>query len=253
MEIDMIYRDDCLNFLPSIPDGSMDLAFADPPFNIGKAYGDRRKDYRDWCAAWISECFRVLKPTGSFYCMTITRHLEWKLPLMAARGIFISLISWRNVTASHDKRRFWAEYQPIMVYGKTDRYIFNTYAQTQDEGKRRWGGYTTGFRGQMKDRWSDITFVYAGSIRHPEAIMEPGTNRKANPCQMPVGLVQRAILFSTNPGGVVLDPFMGVGTTAIACLNTDRHYVGIEINPEYCRLAEERIEESRGRMPQAIS
>jgi DNA modification methylase len=82
-----------------------------------------------------------------------------------------------------------------------------------DQEWTRWGGYSTEYKGQLKDRWDDIKFVYAGSITHPEAILKPGTNAKAHPAQMPLGLPQRAMMFSTDVGDVVLDPFNGSGTT----------------------------------------
>ena len=80
--IDSVICRDCLSFLATCPTESVDLVFADPPFNVGKAYLDKRDNYREWVSQWVRECFRVLKPTGSFYCMTLTKHLEWKLPLV---------------------------------------------------------------------------------------------------------------------------------------------------------------------------
>lgn len=77
--LDRIINGDCLKLMDKIPDNSIDMCFADPPFNIGKNYGpksDRRKDYYEWCEEWIDVCFRKLKDTGSFYLMTLTRHLE---------------------------------------------------------------------------------------------------------------------------------------------------------------------------------
>lgn len=254
LELDTVYCGDCLEIMSRIPDESVDLVFADPPFNIGKPYKDRRDDYQDWCAKWIAQCFRVLKDTGSFYHMTLTRHLEWKMPLMAQYGVFMNLISWRNVSASHSKRSFWNEYQPIMVYGKTQDYKFNTYAEVdmtpltdcvQYHKRWRWGGYSTTYRGQLKDRWDDIPFVYAGSIHHPEAIIVAGTNKKAHPCQMPLGIVRRVILFSSDENDIVLDPFLGSGTTAVAAEELGRRWMGIELSSEYCTLAENRIAEAR--------
>lgn len=253
LEIDKVYQGDCLELMKQIEDKSVDLVFADPPFNIKKPYQDDRDNYKEWCSDWIRECFRALKEAGSFYLMTLTRHLEWKMPIMSHYGIFINVISWRNVSASHGKRSFWFEYQPIMLYGKTDKYIFNTYAQTDYEAlvkygdfrkSWRWGGYSTEYKGQLKDRWDDIPFVYAGSIHHPEAIIEQGTNRKSHPCQMPEGLAKRAIEFSTNEGAIVMDPFLGSGTTAVVCINTNRHYIGMELSPEYCAISEKRIAEA---------
>ena len=79
LPINQIINGDCLEVMREWPDNCVDLVFADPPFNIGKKYGtsDNRKDYRQWCEKWITECFRILKEAGSFYLMTLSRHLEF--------------------------------------------------------------------------------------------------------------------------------------------------------------------------------
>jgi site-specific DNA-methyltransferase (adenine-specific) len=229
------------------------MIFADPPFNVGKKYGkddtkDKRDDYYEWCDQWIDEGFRVLKDTGSFCLMTIPRHLEKKFPMMGKRGVFVNLINWRNVSASHDKRRFWGSTQPILLYGKTDKYKFHQYGEVRRIPKenQRWGGYTTCAKGQLLDYWCDIPFVYSGSVKHKEAIMEPGTNSKAHPAQMPIGLPERFIKFLTDENDVVLDPFMGTGTTAIAAIKTSRQFVGFEKDKKYFTDAQKRIVEAQG-------
>jgi len=238
----MIYQGDCLTIVPKL--AGYDLVFADPPFNVGKDYGgsaDKRIDYVAWCKAWMHQCWHGLQSTGSFYFMTLTRYLEWQMPYMAAHGVFINLISWRNVSTSYSRRAFWGEYQPIMLYGKTNNYVFNTYVQT-NEPTKRWDGKHTSYRGQLKDRWDDIPFVYAGSIKHKEAILLEGTRRKAHPCQMPEGLAERIILFSSNEGDTILDPFLGSGTTAVVAKRLKRRCIGIELNEHFCELAIQRTE-----------
>lgn len=244
---DKIICGDALDVMGGMPDECVDLVFADPPFNVGKAYQDSRSDYREWCAEWISSCFRLLKLTGSFYLMTLSRHLEWVLPLMAPYT-FINLITWRNVAAASSKRTLWSEYQPIALYGKTDAYIFNTYAQRTLHPINRWGKMTTAPQGQMKDRWDDIQFVWAGNNTHPEAVMLPGTNKKAHPCQMPIALAQRAILFSTALGAIVFDPFIGSGSTAIAAIRSQRHYIGVDLESRFVDLTEDRIRIERSQL-----
>ena len=164
---------------------------------------------------------------------------------MEKHGVFVNKIEWRNVSASHAKKQFWPSTQSIVVFGKTAEYKFNTYAQTRKISSQnlRWGGYSTEPKGQLLDYWDDIPFVYAGSVSHPEAILKPGTNEKAHPAQMPVNLACRAILFSTDKGDTVLDPFCGSGTTAIASIKTGRNFVGFELQPEYIELSNKRIEQ----------
>ena len=245
---DNIYLGDCLDLMGEMEDSSVDMIFADPPFNIQKKYGkdatkDNRTDYYEWCEAWITEGFRVLKDTGTFYLMTLDRHLEKKLPMMGKHGVFINIVKWRNVSAAHDRRRFWESTQPIIVYGKTSDYSFNQYGERRKIPKegQRWGRYTTHAKGQLLDFWDDIPLVYAGGAHHKEAILKPGTNSKIHPAQMPIGLPERAIRFSTNKGDLILDPFIGSGTTAIAAIRTGRHYIGFEKDPGYYNMVQERI------------
>jgi DNA modification methylase len=244
-----LIEDDVLVALSQMSDESVDMVFADPPFNVGKKYlgntNDDRRDYYAWCEEWVDECYRVLKPTGTFYHMTIDRHLEKVFPLMGKLGVFINLIKWRNVSARHNKRTFWNSTQPILMYGKTEGYKFNTYAQTRprqqlvvswskDRAKRT--------KGQMLDYWSDISPVFAGSIKHPESILRPGTNKKMHLAQMPTGLSNRCILFSTDAGDVVLDPFNGSGTTGESCIKLERVYIGIDQSKAYIEMTRKRLD-----------
>ncbi|MCP4423473.1 MAG: site-specific DNA-methyltransferase [Chloroflexi bacterium] len=245
-----LHHGDCLPILKTLPSASVDMVFADPPFNIGKRYagkkGDARADYYAWCAQWIAECFRVLKPTGAFYHMTLDRHLEKILPLMSAHGVFVSLVKWRNVSAARHLRQFWNSTQPIVVYGKTAAYKFNRYAQTRSEAQcvKPWNkARAQRAKRQMLDYWDDIRPVFAGSIQHPEAILVPGTRRKVHVCQMPLALAVRCIVFSTDEGDTVLDPFTGSGTTGVASLQLKRHFMGIEREEVYCQMARQRWEE----------
>lgn len=247
-----LYRGDCLEVLPTLTTGIVNVVFADPPFNVGKNYRSTKdnmssEEYKAWCDCWISWCFNAIQRLGTFYLMTLDRHLEWLLPIMARNGIYINIVHWRNVAANHTKRQFWISTQPIVVYGKTDEYLFNTYGQTRKikNENLRWGGYSTGPKGQLLDYWDDIPFVYAGSISHPEAIIKADSNEKEHPAQMPIGLPKRATLFSTNIGDTVLDPFMGIGTTGVACVQTGRKFIGIEIDPHYFNIAVKRIKEAQ--------
>lgn len=243
-----VFNSDCLELLSNTESETVDMVFADPPFNVGikyKGYKDNNIDYKEWCEQWIAECFRVLKPTGTFYLMTIDRHLEWKMPIMAKYGSFINLVKWKNVSANHDKNRFWNATQPIMVYGKTENYKFNTYAQTRTKDKMimSWNkDRAENAKFQLLDYWDDIPLVYAGSIKHKEAILEPGTCKKAHPCQMPEMLPGRAILFSTDENDTVFDPFTGSGTTAMACKKLNRKFIGSEISEEYFNLIKSRLD-----------
>jgi site-specific DNA-methyltransferase (adenine-specific) len=239
-----IYHGDFLEGSKVIEDKSVQMVFADPPFNIGKLYGgttgDNRKDYFPWCRKWVDICFAKLMDTGSIYLMTLPRHLpELYAILRDTDGVFVNEIHWRNVSASHDRRSYWGSFQPILFYGKTDGYVFHNRIQTR-KNLERWTEHKSGPRGQILDYWDDIPFVYAGSVAHKEAIMKPGTRQKFHPCQMPVALAERPIIFSTNPGDTILDPFGGIGASAVAAKKTGRKCIIFEINERYCEIIANR-------------
>jgi DNA modification methylase len=248
---------DCLDVMGEMESESVDLVFCDSPFNLKKVYGGKKNsddmpesEYYAWCEKWITECFRLLKPTGTIYLMTVPKHLWKMMPMLQERGVFINQVIWRNVTAEHSRRKFWISYQPILVYGKTKDYTFNVYAQVRDIDtlQLRWGGYSGQPRGILLDYWDDIPLVYAGSVHHPEAIMKPGTNSKLHTAQMPIDLIKRPILFSTNPGDLVLEPFAGLAAGAVACLDTNRRYIGIEKEKVYLDEALARLERERAKL-----
>lgn len=240
----------CEDVLKTILDESVDMVFADPPFNVGKKYagkaGDQRGDYYEWCAVWIAECYRVLKPTGTFYHMTIDRHLEKLFPLMGA-GVFVNLIKWQNRSTQSNPLSFLNFTQPIFMYGKTDDYIFHEKAEKRARSgmSRSWSKTRKPYARKMIDYWNDISAIFAGSVQHAEIILEPGTNKKAHLAQAPMGLTDRCIRFSTDEGATILDPFNGSGTTGASCIKLDRNFIGIEPEQKYIDLAEERWSEMR--------
>lgn len=246
--IDTVICGDCLEILKKMPASSVDLVFADPPFNVGKAYQDKRGNYYQWCDEWIGLCFRALKPTGSFYLMTINKHLGHMMQSMDIRGVFIDQIIWDTSSPLGGDRRFALNYQPILIYGKTDNYIFNPKAQmlkrtivvTRKVAKAK-PHLVEGYMGRMGNIWSDIGFINGGCMARKEAVLADDSKKKAHPCQMPIALAERAILFSTNECEVVLDPFMGSGSTALAAIRTDRRYIGIELEQRFVDIANERI------------
>lgn len=250
----LLIHGDAINI--PMKDESVDMIFADPPFNIGLRYigqTDKREDYYPWCEKWIDECFRVLKNTGTFYLMTMDRHLEKLFPMIGSRGKFINLIQWRNVSAFHNKRGFWSTFQPIMMYGKSENYKFNTYAQVRKISELNYipnlqNLHTSKPKGQLLDYWGDIPNVYTGAIKHPEAILKPGLNKKLHPCQMPVNLAVRCVVFSTDEGDIVLDPFMGSGSTAVACEKVNRQFIGMDIAIEYIEMTRKRLNNPQIRM-----
>jgi len=230
---------DCVEGLTEIPNGVVDLIIADPPFNLGKDYGeevnDSRTDYFEWCDIWIKECFRILKGTGSFYHMNYPPNVGQLQCIMNKYGFFQNSIIWKN-TKMPLKTKYVVGYQPILFYTKLEKgHTFNRMAQT-----KKLETFIPGCKkkkqdmvAQLTDIWDDIPFVNGGCIPNKEVILEPGTTKKAHPCQMPVALVDRMIQFSSNVGDLVLDPFLGSGVTLSGCKRNNRVGLGFEKNPKY--------------------
>ena len=162
-----------------------------------------------------------------------------------------NVIPWKNAASVHTKRKFIRCYQPIVFATKGKDYFFDTYFETNPRAIKSWSkDRQKRQRGQLLDIWDDIPRVYAGSVVHKEAILQLGTRRKAHPCQAPEGLLSRIIGFSCPKEGMVFDPFVGSGTTAVAALKLGRRFYGCDINSEYVELASKRIEKTRLEMAQ---
>jgi len=245
-----LYRGDCLEVIQTLESESVDAVIADPPYNVGKDYGetlDRRKDYREWCEKWITQSFRVTRDIGIVSVKNIVRNLPIMFAEMDKHGDLINQVIWRNVSANHNKRSFWNAYESILIYSADEFYTFNTYAQTQEVSKPSWSKERRERqKNQMRDIWDDIKNVYSGSVNHPEVIhADDGTMKKAHPCQQPIDLPKRIIEFFTKEDYIVLDPFMGSGTTGVACVQTGRRFIGIEIDQKYFDIAVKRIEKAQ--------
>lgn len=236
---------DCLDGLQQLPTASVPLIFADPPFNLGipyAAYRDRREreEYIAWLESWLAECCRVLTETGSIYVMNSQENLWIAQAYLERAGFrFRNVIVWKN-SSIPVKNRYCINYQPILFCTKSDRFTFNFDAEQRRSSAKIPGGKENN-GGRMIDQWNDIPFVSGGCMASKEAILMPQSKRKAHPCQMPVRLAERIVRFSSNPGDLVLDPFMGSGTTAEAALRLGRQYLGFEIDPVYYELAVARL------------
>ena len=243
LNVDNLYCCDVFNGLNQIENESIDLVFADPPFNLGKDYGedkDNRNDYIDWCNKWISECCRVLKQTGSIYIMNIQKNIWiFQKILNDNNFIFRNIIIWKNASMPV-KNRYCINYQPIIFYVKTKEYTFNHKAESHySKSVLPWNRQNKG--NLMIDQWNDIPFISGGCMASKESILKKDNKSKIHPCQMPMKLAERCIKFSSNKNDIVLDPFIGIGATALACKKLNRHFIGFDTNKEYIKIAKERL------------
>ncbi|MGQ0584320.1 MAG: DNA-methyltransferase [Reyranella sp.] len=241
-----MYEADCLDVLPTIQSQSVDTVFADPPFNLGKAYGrksDDRKgesEYVDWCHRWLAECIRVLTPGGSLFVYNLPK---WNIllgaHLMASPGMeFRHSIAVEMKNCLPIQGRLYPAHYSLLYFSKGKPRTFRKI-RTPIETCRHCGGEIRdygGHRGAMnpngvnlKDVWTDIP-----PVRHRKFKSD---KRSAN--ALSTKLLERVVELSTNPGDLVLDPFGGSGTTYAVCEKRQRRWIGIEI--EYPRAIIDRL------------
>jgi len=237
-----LYKRDCCEVLPQLPARSVHLAFVDPPFNLGKDYEDEMAP--EAYVAWIGHCLSHICSrvtfNGSIYVMTRQERVGDMMAILGTYAAFRNLIVWFN-SSMPARTRYCLGYQPILYYVMDPHsYIFNHGVQRRvSKAALPWGRTNKGC--SIKDIWDDIPFVSGGCMASKEAVLAPGTKRKAHPAQMPMALATRAILHSSNPGDTVLDPMMGSGTAMEAAIRVGRKAIGIEIRQDYFALACERV------------
>lgn len=230
-----LFKGDCLKLLPLIKDECADLVFADPPFNIGKEYGqsvnDRKADheYLDWCHAWIDECIRILKTGGSFFLYNIPK---WNIQLgnyMMQQGLHFR--DWITVDIKFGlplKGRLYPSHYSLLYYSKGRHKTFHNI-RTPIKLCRHCGKEVKdygGHRGAMNPKGVNLTDVWDDipPVRHWKFKTK---KRKAN--ALSTKLLNRVIHMSTDPGDVVVDPFGGSGTTYAVCERMQRKWLGMDM------------------------
>jgi adenine-specific DNA-methyltransferase len=245
----ILYEGDCLDLLPRVPDGFVQLVVTSPPYNLGKPYETRLEldEYLDQQRMAIEECVRVLDDRGSI-CWQVGNYVDngeivpldiVLYPIFASLGLHLrNRIVWHFGHGLHASKRFSGRYEVVLWFTKGNEYIFNLDAVRvpQKYPKKKY------FKGPKKGQLSGNPLG-----KNPSDVWEI-PNVKANhvektihPCQFPVELIERLVLSTTDEGDWVLDPFIGVGTTAIAALMHSRKAIGAEIVPDYVEVTRERI------------
>lgn len=244
------YHGDCLDLLKQIPNESVQLVATSPPYNIGKEYEKRQKlqNYLGFQEKVIKECYRILNLAGSI-CWQTGNYVDNSsiIPLdIILYPVFDKLgmkmrnrIIWRFGHGLHATKRFSGRYETIIWFTKSDKYYFNLdpirvpqkypnkkYFKGDKKGKL--SGNPLGKN--PSDVW-DIPNVKSNHIEKTE-----------HPCQFPVALVERLVLSMTEEGDLVVDPFIGVGTTAVATFLHNRKIAGADIEKKYLNIAAERLQ-----------
>ncbi|MBI2813517.1 MAG: site-specific DNA-methyltransferase [Opitutae bacterium] len=231
-----LYQGDCLSLLPQIEAGSVDLIFADPPFNLGKSYASGMDDavlpdrYLLWCKQWIDECARVLKPGGSFFLYNLPK---WNVALGAflnERLTFRHQIAVEMTYTLPISGRLYPSHYSLLYYCKgpkpnvfsPDRVAMATCPHCFQELKD-YGGYKDKMNPEgvsLSDVWKDIS-----PVRHRKF------KRRSDANELSLKLLDRVITLASRPGDLVMDPFGGSGSTYAVAELKNRRWLGMELGP----------------------
>jgi site-specific DNA-methyltransferase (adenine-specific) len=247
--LDRTICQDALATLEYLPDNSFDLLFADPPYNLSKAFNGRRfqsltlEGYEEWLDRWLRQTVRLLKPQASVYICG-----DWRSSAAIQRAGSKYFHVRNRITWEREKgrgaRANWKNCsEDIWFFTLSDKFTFNTDAvmlkrrvlapYTENGQPKEWQAEAAGrFRlTHPSNLWTDVTVPFWSM---PE--------NTSHPTQKPEKLLAKIILASTRAGDVILDPFAGSGTTAVVARKLQRHHVSIELDEYYCCLAEKRLE-----------
>lgn len=257
--LDQIINDDVLNYLPTIESETAQIIIADPPYNIGKDFGNKSdkqpmEQYLQWTEKWIEECLRILKPNGTMFIYGFSEILA----LITARvpyEINRRWIVWHYTNKNVASLNFWQRsHESILVLWKDDK-VFN-----RDQIREP---YTEGFlngaagkeRKATKGRFSngEKTTMYSA---HPEGALPRDVikvpalaggagakERVDHPTQKPLALCEKLLNSCRQDEGIVLVPFAGSGSECVAAKRLNLPFIGIEINSDYVTLIKQRLDD----------
>jgi len=246
----LIYCGDCLESMRRLEGGLIDLTVTSPPYNIGKEYELplTLECYVDWCKKWISELYRLTTSTGAFwlnlgYLEVPSRAKALPIPYLLWDRVpfyLIQEIVWNYGAGVAGRRFFSPRNEKLLWYVKDpNSYTFNL-DDVRDKNvkypyQKKNGRLKCNPNGKNPSDVWQIPKVTSGTDRS-------SVERTPHPAQFPETLIERVVKASSTHGQLVLDPFLGSGTTAIVALRNGRPFLGFEIEPAYCELARKRVE-----------
>ena len=238
-----LYQGDCLEVIKKIPNESVDLILTDPPYgNIIKEEWDKKND-NPFNSELCKEFYRILKPTGNVYIWCgigeKSRSLLSFIPILDEEFYFKDLITWKKKKGIGMRRGWLYTREECLWYVKDNKQFFWNKDNQYSEEKRKTSNKTKCVPKSVYKRitnvWDDISEDTCGNTKNKE---------KLHPCIKPIELMERIIKVSTVEGNVVLDCFMGSGSTGVACKNLNRNFIGIELDENYFKIAKERIDKA---------
>lgn len=238
-----VHQEDCLTLMQRMPAASVDMVFADPPFNLKKKYMSYKdnlpfRKYMNWTETWIKESLRILKPSGSLFVYNIPRLLTYTAGILDELAHFRHWIAWnshgrplgKTMQPAHYGILFYSKSREVKFYDVRAPHPKCRKCQTylKDYGGKEHLRHKFGY--QISDVWNDIH-----RVRHNVRRID------SHPCQLPVPLIERMILMTTDEGDMVFEPFAGSGTGAVAAKQMGRSYIGAEIDSAYCEASRQKF------------
>jgi len=241
-----IIHGDVLTSIINIDSESVDLIFADPPYNIGKNFDGLKenwpeKEFLEWCYKWLEECHRVLKKDGTFYLMNSTENMPF-LDIWCRNKFYVkSRIVWSYDSSGVQAKSYYGSmYEPIIMLTKSEKnYTFNN-EDIMVEAK-------TGAKRQLIDYRKNPPQPYntkkvPGNVWSFSRVRFKMDEYENHPTQKPEALLERIIKASSNAEDIVLDPFAGSFTTGATAKRLGRKSISIEINEDYVKMGIRRLE-----------
>ena len=212
-----LYNGDCLELMKNIPDGSVDLVLTDPPYGMDFQSHFRKEMYSkigndkvlDWLEKYVDECFRILKDNTAVYFFCSWHNVDIFKQAIEKKFKIKNILIWeKNNTSMGDLKGSYAPKYEMIIFAHKGRKLLNGF-------------------------------------RYADVIKANRTGNKVHPTEKPVDLLELFIKNSSNENEVVFDGFMGSGSCGVACINTNRNFIGIELDQGYCDIAEKRINEAQ--------
>lgn len=243
-----LYQGDCLEVMKNIPDGSIDMILIDPPYFLKLHDWDNQwnnmDEYINWCKLWIRESFRVLKYDGAFYSFQ-----NWKVVsefIMETKKIFPffqNWVTWERIKGRSSSKNWKSSKEEILYFSKSisPRFYEQKKIRPVIAPYRNPDGTPKGWF--IDENGNRVRWTGVGNVWHyTPPVWSSKSEKPVHPTQKPINLLKRIILAHTKPNDVVLDFFMGSGSTGVACKHLNRNFIGIELDPKYFEIAKNRIE-----------
>ncbi len=229
-----IITGDALHEMRSLNGASIDLVIADPPYNLGKDYGNNHDvkgfdEYLSFSRTWLREAHRLLKPNGTLFVFMGFRFISYLYDILdrELQMFFNNWIVWHYTQGMGKTRGFSPRHDDILMFTKSRTAKFNLDAVRVPQKYYR-------------DR-NNMRGANPGDVWEFSHVHYCNGNRQNHPTQKPEGLIERMVLASSDEGDLVLDPFSGSGTTLRVCQQLGRNAIGIEINPDYVAMTRDRL------------